>query len=162
MRKLFSFIVMTLDGYHEGPNQEFDWPNVDEEFDEFSVSQLNDIGMLVFGRATYEGMAAFWPTELAAAESPEITEFMNSIPKVVISNSLTTAEWNNTTLIKGDVSEVVGARPHEPGQPRAAADHDVPLRQRAAVLPAGQQVTTDRVKTGREVAGLPSRCRQDR
>jgi dihydrofolate reductase len=209
MRKLFSFIVMTLDGYHEGPNQEFDWPNVDEEFDEFSVSQLNDIGMLVFGRATYEGMAAFWPTELAAAESPEITEFMNSIPKVVISNSLTTAEWNNTTLIKGDVSEVVGALKDQPGKdiavfgsstltaslldqdlldelrvmvhpvllgaghsllagltsrvnPRAAADHDVPLRQRAAVLPAGQQVTTDRARTGREVAGLPSRCRQDR
>jgi dihydrofolate reductase len=116
MRKLFAFIVVTLDGYHEGPNQEFDWPNVDEEFDEFSVSQLNDIGLLVFGRATYEGMAAFWPTELAAAESPEITEFMNAIPKVVISKSLAKAEWNNTMLIKGDVSEAVAALKAHPGK----------------------------------------------
>ena len=116
MRKLIAFIVMTLDGYHEGPNQEFDWPNVDEEFDEFSVSQLNDIGLLVFGRATYEGMAAFWPTELAAAESPQITEFMNSVPKVVVSNSLRSADWNNTTLVTGDVSQAVAELKNQPGK----------------------------------------------
>jgi dihydrofolate reductase len=116
MRKLFAFIVTTLDGYHEGPNQEFDWPNVDEEFDEFSVSQLNDIGLLVFGRATYEGMAAFWPTESAAAEAPEITEYMNSIPKVVISNSLTAADWSNTTLVTGDVSQAVAELKKQPGR----------------------------------------------
>jgi dihydrofolate reductase len=116
MRKLFAFIVTTLDGYHEGPNREFDWPNVDEEFDEFSVSQLNDIGLLVFGRATYQGMAAFWSTELAAAESREITEFMNSIPKIVISNSLTTADWNNTTLVTGDVPEAVAELKKQQGK----------------------------------------------
>jgi dihydrofolate reductase len=116
MRKLFAFIVTTLDGYHEGPNEEFDWPNVDEEFDEFSVSQLNDIGLLVFGRATYEGMAAFWPTEMAAAEAPKITGFMNSIPKVVITNSLTTADWNNTTIVTGDTSDVVAQLKKQPGK----------------------------------------------
>ena len=57
MRKLFSFIMVTLDGYYEGPNQEFDWPNVDDEFNEFAISPLNDIGLLLFGRITYEGMA---------------------------------------------------------------------------------------------------------
>ncbi|HEY7483559.1 MAG TPA: hypothetical protein VH912_03775, partial [Streptosporangiaceae bacterium] len=35
MRKIFAFFVVTADGYYEGPNQEFDWPNVDEEFNEF-------------------------------------------------------------------------------------------------------------------------------
>jgi dihydrofolate reductase len=116
VRKLFAFIVMTLDGYHAGQHQEFDWPNVDEEFEEFSVRQLNDIGLLVFGRATYEGMAAFWPTELAAAEAAQITEFMNSVPKVVISNSLTTADWNNTTVISGDVSAAVTELKERPGK----------------------------------------------
>jgi dihydrofolate reductase len=116
VRKLFAFIVMTLDGYHAGQHQEFDWPNVDEEFEEFSVRQLNDIGLLVFGRATYEGMAAFWPTELAAAEAAQITEFMNSVPKVVISNSLTTADWNNTTVISGDVSAAVTELRGRPGK----------------------------------------------
>ena len=37
MRKIVAFIVQTVDGYYEGPNGEFDWPNVDEEFKEFSV-----------------------------------------------------------------------------------------------------------------------------
>jgi dihydrofolate reductase len=116
VRKLFSFVVTTLDGYYEGPNQEFDWPNVDEEFDEFSVSQLNDIGLLIFGRATYEGMAAFWPTELAAAESPRITEFMNAVPKVVFSNSLTSADWSNTTVATGNVAEMVTQLKRQPGK----------------------------------------------
>ena len=52
MRKLLSFMVVTLDGYYEGPDGEFDWPNVDDEFNEFAISQMNDIGTLVFGRAT--------------------------------------------------------------------------------------------------------------
>ena len=60
MRKLFSFVAVTLDGYYEGPNGEFDWPNVDAEFNEFSISQLNDIDTLLFGRVTYEGMASYW------------------------------------------------------------------------------------------------------
>jgi dihydrofolate reductase len=116
VRKLFSFITVTLDGYHEGPNQEFDWPNVDDEFYEFSISQLRDIGLLVFGRATYEGMAAYWPTESAIADSPEIAEFMNSLPKVVVSNSLTTADWNNTTLVTGDLPNALAALKEQPGK----------------------------------------------
>jgi hypothetical protein len=59
VRKMFSFMVVTVDGYYEGPNQEFiDWPTVDEEFDEFSVNQLDEVDTLLFGRVTYEMMAA--------------------------------------------------------------------------------------------------------
>ena len=48
---MFSFMVVApVDGYDEGPNQEFiDWPTVDEEFDEFSVEQLDEVDTLVFG-----------------------------------------------------------------------------------------------------------------
>ena len=48
MRKLISFMATTLDGYYEGPNGEFDWPNVDDQFNDFSVSQLNNIDTLLF------------------------------------------------------------------------------------------------------------------
>jgi dihydrofolate reductase len=116
VRKLFAFSVMTLDGYHEGPNREFDWPNVDDEFYEFSVSQLNDIGLLMFGRATYEGMAAYWPTEQAATDSPQIADYMNLLPKVVFSNSLSAADWRNTTLVTGDVSRAVAELKDQPGK----------------------------------------------
>jgi dihydrofolate reductase len=115
MRKLISFMVMTLDGYHEGPNGEFDWPNVDEEFYEFAISQLNDIDTLVFGRRTYEGMASYWPTPAAVADSPIVAERMNSIPKVVVSNTLAEATWENTTLISGDAPKAIAQLKEEPG-----------------------------------------------
>jgi dihydrofolate reductase len=55
MRKIISFLVTTVDGYYEGPNQEFDWPVVDEEFNEFGLRQLEEVDTLLFGRVTYQG-----------------------------------------------------------------------------------------------------------
>jgi dihydrofolate reductase len=55
MRKILAFLVVTVDGYYEGPNQEFDWPVVDEEFNEFGLEQLEEVDTLLFGRVTYEG-----------------------------------------------------------------------------------------------------------
>ena len=101
MRKLFSFMVVTLDGYAEGPNGEFDWPNVDDEFNDFAISQLNDIDTLIFGRATYEGMASYWPTPAALEDDRVIADRMNNIPKVVFSSSLESADWQNTRLVSG-------------------------------------------------------------
>jgi dihydrofolate reductase len=61
MRTLASFILISLDGFYEGPNGEFDWPVVDAEFDDFAIRQLDEAETLGFGRATYEHMAAYWP-----------------------------------------------------------------------------------------------------
>jgi dihydrofolate reductase len=54
MRKLLSFHVISVDGYYEGAGQAFDWPVVDEEFNQFSVQQLEEADTLVFGRVTYQ------------------------------------------------------------------------------------------------------------
>ena len=107
MRKLLSFMVVTLDGYYEGPDGEFDWPNVDDEFNEFAISQLNDIDTLLFGRATYEGMASYWPTPAAQEGDPLVAGFMNRVPKIVFSTTLRSAEWENTTLVSGDVAATI-------------------------------------------------------
>jgi dihydrofolate reductase len=116
MRKLISFMVVTLDGYYEGPNGEFDWPNVDDEFYEFSINQLDDIDTLVFGRATYEGMASYWPTPAAREDSPAIAERMNTISKVVVSTTLDAAEWQNTSLVKGDAADAISELKRQPGK----------------------------------------------
>jgi dihydrofolate reductase len=116
MRKLLSFMVVTLDGFYEGPNGELDWPNVDAEFNEFSISQLNDIDSLLFGRVTYEGMASYWPTPDALEFDPVIAERMNSIPKVVFSKSLTEATWQNSTLTSEDIGTVVPKLKEQPGK----------------------------------------------
>jgi dihydrofolate reductase len=116
MRKLLSFMVVTLDGYYEGPEGEFDWPNVDDEFNEFAISQMNDIGMLVFGRATYEGMASYWPTPAALEDDPAIAARMNSIPKVVFSSTLDSADWENSTLVTGNAAEAIAELKQQPGK----------------------------------------------
>jgi dihydrofolate reductase len=115
-RKLISFMVVTLDGYYEGPNGEFDWPNVDDEFYEFSISQLNDIDTLLFGRATYEGMASYWPTPEAQEGDPAVAGLMNSVPKIVFSSTLEKADWQNTELIKGNAARAISDLKRQPGK----------------------------------------------
>jgi dihydrofolate reductase len=115
MRKLFSFMVTTLDGYHVGPDGEFDWPNVDEEFHEFSIRQMNDIDTLLFGRATYEHMARFWPTPEALATQPVTAERMNAIPKVVFSSTLKEATWQNSELVATDPVAKIEELAQRPG-----------------------------------------------
>jgi dihydrofolate reductase len=109
-------MVVTLDGYYEGPDGEFDWPNVDDEFNEFAISQMNDIDTLLFGRATYEGMASYWPTPAAGDDDPAIADRMNTIPKVVFSSTLGTADWQNTRLVKEGVAEAITELKEQPGR----------------------------------------------
>jgi dihydrofolate reductase len=115
MRKMFAFLVATVDGYYEGQNQEFDWPIVDEEFNEFSVRQLDEVDMLVFGRVTYELMASYWPTPAAKEDDPRVAARMNELPKLVISRTLENASWANTRLIRNNVAEELTEVKQQPG-----------------------------------------------
>jgi dihydrofolate reductase len=107
MRTLASFILISLDGFYEGPNGEFDWPVVDDEFNDFAIRQLDEVDALAFGRATYEHMAAHWPTEQARVNDPAITSRMNDKPKLVFSTALEHADWSNTTIITGEAVEQI-------------------------------------------------------
>ena len=69
------------------------------------------MGTLLFGRKTYEGMLGYWSTATG-----EVAEFMNSIPKVVFSNTLETAGWSNTRLVKGRAEEEVARLRQEHGK----------------------------------------------
>jgi dihydrofolate reductase len=109
MRTLASFIFTSLDGFYEGPNGEIDWPAIDKDFDDFAIRQLDEADTLGFGRATYEHMAAYWPTEQARANDPAITSRMNGKPKLVFSTTLTEASWPGTTLVRGEATERVPA-----------------------------------------------------
>jgi dihydrofolate reductase len=116
MRKIFAFEVATVDGYYEGPNQEFDWPIVDEEFNEFAIDQLDEADTLLFGRATYEVMASFWPTPMAEQADPEVSARMNGYSKIVVSRTLDTAGWANTRVIKDDVDSELTRLKNQPGK----------------------------------------------
>jgi len=98
-----SFIMTTLDGFFEGDKPwEIDWHQTDEEFNDFAIEQLAEFDTLVFGRATYEGMAQYWPSEEAIRTDPKVASRMNEAAKVVVSRSLEKPEphWPNTRLIR--------------------------------------------------------------
>jgi len=105
MRKLIMWNIITLDGYFEG-NKNWDLPFHEviwgPELEKISIEQLKSADFLVFGRVTYEGMAAYWKT--AESEVNEIAELMNKIPKLVFSRTLKSVDWNNSTLVKGNAS----------------------------------------------------------
>ena len=103
MKKIVVFNMVSVDGFFAGPNGEIDWHNVDEagEFNEFAISQLKEeVGVILFGRATYELMAGYWPKDGAIKDDPVVAANMNSLPKIVFSRTLEKAGWNNTTLAK--------------------------------------------------------------
>lgn len=98
-----SFIMVSLDGFFEGDKPwEIDWHQTDGEFNEFAVEQLGKFDTLVFGRATYEGMAQYWSSEEAIRTDPEVASRMNDADKIVVSRSLEKPEpaWHNARLVK--------------------------------------------------------------
>ncbi len=106
--------LVTLDGFFEGPKSwELDWHDSvsGDELEKYSIEQSKSTGMLLFGRVTYEGMASYWPSQKG-----EIADFMNTIPKIVFSKTMKKAEWNNTTLVKGNAVEEVAKLKRQPGK----------------------------------------------
>jgi dihydrofolate reductase len=102
MRKLIMWNLITIDSYFEGTrNWDLPWHEQvwGEELERFSLEQLGSADLLLFGRVTYEGMAAYWQTAQG-----DIADYMNSLPKVVCSCTLQVATWNNTTLVKDNVA----------------------------------------------------------
>jgi dihydrofolate reductase len=73
-----------------------------EEGNAFKLDELLEAQVQLLGRKTYEGFAAAWPSR----EGP-FADKLNSDPKVVVSSTLTNPEWQNTTVLSGDVAEQV-------------------------------------------------------
>lgn len=105
MSKLTSFTFITLNGFFKGPNEDTSWHPHGGEASEYANNASGSDNILLFGRKTYEMMAGFWPTPMAAELFPIVAENMNKAQKIVCSNSLKTADWQNTSILKGAISE---------------------------------------------------------
>lgn len=90
--------MVTNDGYFEGPGHDLSWHNVDDEFVDFAVRQLDESDTLVMGRKTYELMSSFWPSAQAKHEDPATADRMNGYRKLVFSRTVRESTWNNTTF----------------------------------------------------------------
>jgi dihydrofolate reductase len=119
MRKLIVFNHVSLDGYFTDARGDMSFArneNPDAEWDAFVTGNASGGGMLLFGRTTYELMASFWPTPVAAESMPDVAERMNNLPKVVFSRTLEAVSWNNTKLVKGDLADAIRKMKQEAGE----------------------------------------------
>jgi dihydrofolate reductase len=108
MGKIITFNNVTLDGYFEGANSDISWAHrLDPELKAFIEENAKGEATLLFGRKTYELMSSYWPTPLAMENDPVVAERMNRSPKLVVSRSLTTPKWTNTTVIKEDLADEI-------------------------------------------------------
>jgi len=100
MGKITATAFITLDNVVEDPHL---WSGEfqSEDTGEYNTAVLRDADAMLLGRATYEGFAAAWPSR----SGDYFSDRFNSMPKYVVSNTLETAEWNNTTII-ADVERV--------------------------------------------------------
>lgn len=110
MGKLNSFTFITLDGYYKNAFDNTSWHQHSEEAAKFSEESLASGNTLLFGRKTYEMMAGFWPSPMAKELFPKVAESMNQADKLVISNSLSQTNWENSQLLPNDWLEEIEKR----------------------------------------------------
>ncbi len=110
MSKLIVSEFVTLDGVMEAPGGEPSHPHsgwvidyMSPEQEQYKLNETLEAESLLLGRVTYEGFSAAWPKR-----EGEFADKMNSMPKYVVSSTLEDPlEWNNSTLIQGDVAEEI-------------------------------------------------------
>lgn len=110
MRKIIAAEYISLDGVMENPA--WTGPYFNEEVSQMQSELLLASDALLLGRITYEGMAPAW---LSRAGADAFTDRINSLPKYVLTNTLTEPTWN-ATFLTGDVLEQVRRLKAQPGQ----------------------------------------------
>ena len=105
MAELNAFVFLSIDGYYKGINNDTSWHRHGEEEGQFSADSLKADNVLCFGRVTYEMMAGYWPSQMAADAFPVVAEAMNRADKIVFSNTLKKADWQNTKVVSGNIGE---------------------------------------------------------
>lgn len=120
MRKVVVSEFVSLDGVMEAPGGGEDYEHAGWSFqfdsgpegNQFKLDEIMKADALLLGRVTYEGFAAAWPS---MADEAGFADKMNGMPKFVASTTLDKAEWNNSTVIEGDVADEVAKLKRQPG-----------------------------------------------
>jgi dihydrofolate reductase len=109
MRKIISFMHISLDGFVAGLNGEMDWIKVDEEIFDYVGKRISEGDTALYGRVTYEMMENYWP---AAAGKPTATrhdiehsKWYSKVHKVVLSKTMKDTGLNNTKIISSNLSD---------------------------------------------------------
>jgi dihydrofolate reductase len=112
MRKIVSGLFISLDGVVEAP-ETWHFPYFNDEMGEIVGSQMEAADTMLLGRRTYEEFAAFWSDK---GSDVEFADVINGQPKLVASTTLTSVDWQNSTLIEGDVGQALSRLKEQPGK----------------------------------------------
>jgi len=141
MRKLIVFNQTSIDGYIADAAGDMSWAHrSDPEWNAFVAGNAGSDGELLFGRTTYDQMASFWPTPMAAQQMPDVARGINAASKIVFSRTLTHASWNNTKIVSGDLVAELRKRKSEPGSPMVVMGSASIVAQLAALVDEFQLV----------------------
>jgi dihydrofolate reductase len=113
MRKLIASFFISLDGVVEAP-QNWHFPYFNDEMGAVVGEAVAASDTFLLGRRTYEEWSAFWPHQDAAVNP--MARAMNETPKVVVSTTLDRVDWQNSTLLEGDLAEAITALKAQPGK----------------------------------------------
>ena len=114
MRKVVASELVSLDGVMESPEKwSFQFHN--DEMAEAQGAGMAAADAMLLGRVTYQEFASYWPYQ-NSADQP-FTDYLNNTPKFVVSTTLEEPlEWQNSTLIKGNVAEEIAKLKRQPGK----------------------------------------------
>ncbi|MBS1585689.1 MAG: dihydrofolate reductase family protein [Bacteroidetes bacterium] len=109
MRKIISFMHISLDGFVAGPNGEMNWIKVDEELFDHIGKRIDQTDTALYGRKTYQMMEGYWPTAGDAADASkhdkDHSSWYNRAQKVVLSNTLKNEVLTNTTIVSDNIAD---------------------------------------------------------
>ena len=112
MRKIIASEFVSLNGVVEAP-ETWHFPFVDDQFQAEINASIHSINALLLGRTTYDIFAASWP--LRTQNEFGIADKLNTMLKYVVSTTLEWAEWNNSSIIKGNLAEEISRLKRQPG-----------------------------------------------
>ena len=114
MRRVIASEFVSLNGVMEAPEQ-WHFPYFNDEMGEAIGAAMAQADAMLLGRVTYEEWAAFWPSQ-GSDNQEGFAGYMNNTQKFVVSTTLDTVEWQNSTLIKGNVAEELAKLKRQPGK----------------------------------------------
>ena len=119
MRKIISFMHISLDGFVAGPNGEMNWIKVDEEIFDHVGKRISEGDTALYGRTTYEMMEGYWPT---AGDKPgaskhdiEHSKWYKNAHKIVLSTTMKEEGLTNTTIISDNLADRINEIKQQPG-----------------------------------------------
>jgi dihydrofolate reductase len=120
MRKIISFMHISLDGFVAGPNGEMDWIKVDEEIFDYVGKRISESDTALYGRVTYQMMENYWPT---AGEKPAATrhdiehsKWYIKAHKIVLSKTLKEEDLTNTKIISDNLRDRINEIKQQEGE----------------------------------------------